>query len=104
GAPRRVFRQRGAVVLLLPAAGARGAGRAPQPDHAVRLLEGGGHPGLGLRRRRPPHRDQEDHGVLPRPRAGGGQDQMEAKRVQGFRGRRRHRRRRCSGAAEPCSP
>jgi hypothetical protein len=79
------------MVLLLPAAGARSAGRATEPDHAVGVLEGGGHAGVGLRRRRPAHRVQEDHGVLQRPRAGRDQDQVEDERVQGSRGRGRRR-------------
>jgi hypothetical protein len=74
------------MVLLLPAAGARSAGRATEPDHDVGVLEGGGHTRVGLRRRRPTHRVQEEHGVLPRPRAGRDQDQVEDERVQGSRG------------------
>jgi hypothetical protein len=90
------------VVLLLPAAGARGAGRPAEPDHAVRVLEGGRHPGVGLCGRRPAHRVQEDHGVLSRPCARRDQDQVEDERVQGSRGRGR-RRRRCP-TTEPYSP
>jgi hypothetical protein len=94
--------RRGAVVLLLPAAGARGAGRAAEPDHAVGVLEGGRHTGVGLCRRRQAHRVQEDHGVLPRPRAGRDQDQVEDERVQVSRGRGRRRRR--GPTTEPYSP
>uniref|UniRef100_A0A453FZG0 Uncharacterized protein n=1 Tax=Aegilops tauschii subsp. strangulata TaxID=200361 RepID=A0A453FZG0_AEGTS len=92
-AVRRRWRRGGAVVLLLRAAGAGGAGRAAEPDHAVGVLEGGGHARGRLLRRPPAHRAEEDHGVLPRPRAVRDQDQVENERVQSIPARARRRRR-----------
>jgi hypothetical protein len=71
------------VVLLLPVAGAGGAGRAAQPDDAVGVLEGRWYARGRLLRRPPRHRGEEDHGVLLRPRAVRDQDQVEDERVHG---------------------
>jgi hypothetical protein len=69
------------VVLLLPAAGAGGAGRAAQPDDTVGVLEGRWHARGRLLHRPPRHRGEEDHGVLLRPRVVGDQDQVEDEQV-----------------------